>query len=87
MKMTYGCLSWRKTRPFNLTLNTTLVYEYENSGGMRFSSGEYKLKINKWCLNTMSLYYMYLLHKLRLGLRMCKVRAVKSDDHIMIDKL
>ena len=60
MKMTYGCLSWRKTRPFNLTLNTTLVYEYENSGGMRFSSSKYKLKINKWCLNPMCLYYMYI---------------------------
>ena len=72
-KMTYDCLSWSKTRPFNLTWNTTLVYGYENSGGMRFSSGEYKLKINKQCLNPMCLYYIYLLYKLRLGLRMCKV--------------
>ena len=31
------------------------------SGGLRFFSSEFKLKINKWCLHPRCLYYMYLL--------------------------
>ena len=52
MKMTYDSLSKSKTGPFNLTLNTALVYEYEYNGGMRFFFFvvEYKLNINKLCL-------------------------------------
>ena len=45
MKMTYGSLSRRENRPFNLTMNTTLAYKYEYNGGIWFFL--YKLKINK----------------------------------------
>ena len=75
MKMTYSSLSksgigpdiegYQKKKsgigPFNLTLNTTLAYGYVYSGGMRFFSSEFELKINKWCLHPRCLYYMYFL--------------------------
>ena len=53
-----------------------------------FFPGEYKLKINKLCLRLRCLYYIYIFYyKLHLGSPMCKVIVVKSDSHIMIDKL
>ena len=57
-------------RPFNLALNATLAYGYIYSGGMRFFfPGEYKLKINKWCLHRRCLYYMYFLLKVTVGFK------------------
>ena len=55
MKMTYGSIIRKETRPFYLALNTILAYEYEYNGGIRIIiiiiiSDEYKLKVNKWCL-------------------------------------
>ena len=47
MKMTYGSLSMRGTKSFNLTLNTTLAYKITNMNTMmtyEFFSDEYKLK-------------------------------------------
>ena len=46
--------------PFNLVLNTTLAYKYVYNSEMRFFfSGDFKQKINKWCLHPMYLYYIY----------------------------
>ena len=55
MKMTYGSIIRKETRPFYMALNTILAYEYEYNGGIRIIiiiiiSDEYKLKVNKWCL-------------------------------------
>ena len=55
MKMTYGSIIRKETRPFYLALNTILAFEYEYTGGIRIIiiiiiSDEYKLKVNKWCL-------------------------------------
>ena len=49
------------TEPFNLALNTILAYGYEYNYDCDFFFGEYKLKINKWCLHLRYLYFMYFL--------------------------
>ena len=52
MKMTYGSIIRKETRPFYLALNTILAFEYEYTGGIQIIiiiiiSDEYKLKVNK----------------------------------------
>ena len=55
MKMTYGSIIRKETKPFYMALNTIFAYEYEYNGGIRIIIiiiilDEYKLKVNKWCL-------------------------------------
>ena len=59
MKMTYGSLCMRRTKSFNLTLNTTLAYEITKMNTVmtyEIVSDKYKLKINKQMVSLLKLF-------------------------------
>ena len=89
MKMTYGSIIRKETRPFYLALNTILAYEYEYNGGIRIIiiiSDEYKQKVNKWCLyQGVFVLHVFFYYKLHFGSRMCNFNPTSRSPLLGFD--